>query len=66
MLIRTSRRKLELDEEKGIKVWGVMLLHKEKGLSIGGVKSDVPPRYTVKPTAKVEMAGGSQERKERM
>jgi len=63
---RACRRRLELDEKKGTKVWGVRLLNKEKGLSIGGVKFDVPPRYTVKPTAKVEMAGGGQERKEGM
>jgi len=45
-------------------VWGVRLLNKKKGLSIGGVKFDVPPRYTTKAAAKVEMAGGGQEEEE--
>jgi len=40
----------------------VRLLNKEKGSSISGF--DVPPRFTVNPTAKVEMAGGGQEKGE--
>jgi len=47
-------------------VWSVRLLNKEEGLSIGGVKFDVPPRYTARPTAKVEMSGGVKRRKNGM
>jgi len=61
---RACGRGLELDGKKGIKVWSVRFLNKEKGLTIGGVKFDVPPRYTVRPTVKVEMAGGGQEEEE--
>ena len=63
---RACGRRLELDGKKGIRVWSVRLLNKGEGLSIGGVKFDVPPRYTVRPTAKVEMAGGVKRRKNGM
>jgi hypothetical protein len=55
---------LELDVREGVKVWGVRLLNKEKGLRISGVKFDVPSRSAVNSISKAETGGGGHEEEE--